>query len=90
MSCKHLKCFDVEIFLKSSQLQQFFNCPICKKVGLIYKDLNMEKLLKQYQGYIINIDEHYNVTNIIQCRNYIEEEKNIEEKIIDLNEMKIF
>lgn len=47
----------------------------------------MEKLLKQYQGYIINIDEHYNVTNIIQCRNYIEEEKNIKAKIIDLNEL---
>jgi len=87
INCKHLKCFDIEVFLKSSQLQQIFNCPFCKKkVGLLYKDLNMEKLLKQYQGSIINIDEHYNVTYVGKGKNNIEEEKNIEEKIIDLNE----
>ena len=87
INCKHLKCFDIKVLLESSQYQQIYDCPFCKKkVNMLYIDTKMKNLLEQYKGKVIDIDESYKIINIYK-RDFsdIEEEKK-EEGIINIDD----
>ena len=86
--CNHLSCFDLKNYFLMQNESSRFCCPLCnKKVGQIYIDGNILKIIENYKDtyHAIQINYDYDIIQLFVKKKNIE---NIKQKIVNEDEGK--